>query len=362
MAPPLGTVIDPNTSLTALCFRIGEALLCRDTEQDSRVDAAACRALNVRSVLVVPIIKEGASCGILELFSPVPETFSESQVEAIRAIAERLMDIEPHPEYSQPESRNAGHNREEASIERMNPGFAHEKHSSQLRMMIATGLIAACVVGYGEKLRHFESHGTALLKTTKTAVGTPPAPVDQVQMSIVEDDVAHTEARIWGKVFALNLDLLRARASAGDPRAAYDLGEHYADGAGVKQDYHQAMSWFAKAATKGDASAQWKLGLGYLKGIGLQQDDVKAAAWFLRAANQAHIGAQVALSELYFDGRGVPQDYVRAYTWATIAAQTTSGGKEYLKAMAAQMTPEQLEDAERRVTVWWEHRAKPLPR
>jgi TPR repeat protein len=154
---------------------------------------------------------------------------------------------------------------------------------------------------------------------------------------------------------------LRTRASAGDAKAAYDLGEHYADGAGVKRDFQQAMSWFAKAAGKGQASAQWKLGLGYLKGIGVPQDDAKAAAWFLRAANQAHIGAQIALSELYFDGRGMPQDYIRAYTWATIAAQTTSGGNEYLKAMAAQMTPDQVDDAKHRVRAWWEHRVKPLP-
>ena len=72
-------------------------------------------------------------------------------------------------------------------------------------------------------------------------------------------------------------------------------------------------------------------------------------------------GAEIATSELYFDGRGVPQDYIRAYMWATIAAQTTSVGKEYLKAMAAQMTPDELNESKHRVTAWWEHRAKPLP-
>jgi hypothetical protein len=362
MAPPVGTFIDPDTGLTGLCFRTGEALLCRDTEQDSRVDAAACRELNVRSVLVVPIIKDGASCGILELFSPVPETFSESHVNAISATAERLMGIDPRPESSQPDNGNAGHNRAEPSIGRINPSFAHEKHSSQLRVMIATVLMTACVAGYAAKLRHFESHATALLKTTNTEGGTPPASIHQMQISIVEENAEHTEARIRGRFSALDLNSLLPRASAGDPRAIYDLAERYADGAGVEQNYYQAMSWFAKAANQGQASAQWKLGLGYLKGIGVPQDDAKAAAWFLRAANQAHIGAQVALSELYFNGRGVRQDYVRAYTWATIAAQTTSGGKEYLKAMAAQMTPEQLDDAERRVMVWWGHRAKPLSR
>jgi len=228
---------------------------------------------------------------------------------------------------------------------------------------MAAALVALSVIGYNGKLRNFEAdrlakNGSPRVPTRKML----PAPARQVLLSITEDDVAHTQARIRGSFSSADLDTVHARASAGDARAAYDLGERYADGAGVEQDFHQAMSWFAKAADQGEVSAQWKLALGYLKGIGVRQDDVRAAAWLLRAANHGHIGAQIALSELYFDGRGVPQDCVRAYAWATIAAQTTSGGKEYLRAMAAQMTPDELKEAKLRVRAWWEHRGEPLSR
>ena len=353
MAPPVGTFVDPDAGLYGMAFRTGEAVLCRDTEQDSRVDVPACRALGVRSLLVVPFVKGVASCGILELFSPLPESFSESHVESLAVIANRVIGISSLPDYSR-----AGYNREEVNSRHPAARFVHAKY---LRIVIAAAFIAVSVIGYIGKLRRFDFYRVASGMTTRSTGGNVlPAPAQQVQLSVVEEDMEHTEARIRGSFSGADLDSVRVRASAGDARAAYDLGERYADGAGVKQDFYQAMSWFTRAATQGEASAQWKLGLGYLKGIGVPQDDVKAAAWLLRAANQAHIAAQVALSEMYFDGLGVPQDYVHAYTWATIAAQTTSGGKEYVKAMAAQMTPEELNEAEHHVTAWWEHRAKPL--
>lgn len=355
IAPPQGTPVDPDRGLTGLCFRTGESLVCRDTEQDSRVDAEACRVLTVRSVLVVPLVKEGASCGILELLSQMPQTFTESHLRALIAIAGELTG----DQYSRGESNleREGINRYPAS------SFAREKHSPWPRTVVAAALVAASVIGYSGKLRQFETDRVAKENPPRTPTRKVVlAPAQQVLVSITQDDVAHTEARIRGSFSNADLNWVHARASAGDARAAFDLGERYADGAGVKPDFHQAMSWFAKAADKGEASAQWKLGLGYLNGIGVPQDDVKAAAWFLRAANQAHIGAQIALSELYFDGRGVPQDYVRAYTWGTIAAQTSNGGQDYLQAMAAQMTPNELHEAKHRVTAWWEHRVKPLAR
>jgi TPR repeat protein len=70
----------------------------------------------------------------------------------------------------------------------------------------------------------------------------------------------------------------------------------------------------------------------------------------------------MALSELYFNGSGVPRDYVRAYTWATIAAQTTNQENNLLDEIADQMTSEQLTEAQHRVAIWWQHRARPMPR
>jgi len=109
----------------------------------------------------------------------------------------------------------------------------------------------------------------------------------------------------------------------------------------------------------GNADTQWQLGLGSLNGIGVPQDERKAAEWFKTAANQGDIRAQSALSDLYFNGRGVPRDYVRAYTWASIAAGSRGTDNDRLKAIRSRMTAVQIDDAHRRISVWWErHKLK----
>ena len=148
IAPTAGTFVDPDAGLSGACFRTGEALLCRDTEQDSRVDASACRALSVRSVLVVPLVKQGASCGILELFSPLPDAFSKSHVEALAAVADALMRIRPRADYSRDE-----YNSEEVNSRHLTPGyFADKKHSPWPKTVIVAALIVGSVIAYSGKL------------------------------------------------------------------------------------------------------------------------------------------------------------------------------------------------------------------
>ncbi|MDO9794827.1 tetratricopeptide repeat protein, partial [Glaesserella parasuis] len=47
-------------------------------------------------------------------------------------------------------------------------------------------------------------------------------------------------------------------------------------GQGVRQNYHQALKWFQKAAEQGNAQAQFNLGAMYYKGHGVRQDKSKA--------------------------------------------------------------------------------------
>jgi hypothetical protein len=133
------------------------------------------------------------------------------------------------------------------------------------------------------------------------------------------------------------------------------MAVRYADGEGVSPNYQDAMAWFAKAATNDNEKAQWKLGLGYMNGIGVPHDEGKAVAWFKRAANGGDAPAQRALSELYMTGRGIPIDYVRAYTWANIAAGLHGNDNDQLQAIRSRMTAVQIEDANRRTSIWWEH-------
>ncbi len=66
------------------------------------------------------------------------------------------------------------------------------------------------------------------------------------------------------------------------------LGEAYADGLGVPQDYGQAVAWYRKAADQGDADAQFNLGAMYAYGRGVPQNRDQAITWYRKAGDQGH--------------------------------------------------------------------------
>jgi len=96
-APTIGTALNNNSGLSGVCLRTAELVQCDDTETDPRVNAAACRELNLRSLIVVPILFEGNLRGVLELFSSKPYGFDvrhRQHLEAVaRSIAPLLSDI-----------------------------------------------------------------------------------------------------------------------------------------------------------------------------------------------------------------------------------------------------------------------------
>ena len=108
---------------------------------------------------------------------------------------------------------------------------------------------------------------------------------------------------------------LRQAAEAGDPAAQCLLGELYATGSIVPQDYGKAVEWFRRAAAQGLADGEFALGLMYRHGRGVRQDEAEAARWYRRAAEQGHGEAQVNLGVLYEAGLGVRQDYLEAARW-----------------------------------------------
>ena len=89
-APDLGVRLD-NAGFSAECLRVGTLQRCDDTETDPRVDAAACRLLGVRSILVVPLWYWGEFMGIFEIFSPRPNAFGERDEQTLQALAYRIV-------------------------------------------------------------------------------------------------------------------------------------------------------------------------------------------------------------------------------------------------------------------------------
>ena len=101
---------------------------------------------------------------------------------------------------------------------------------------------------------------------------------------------------------------------------------------------------------QGNAKAQYGLGKCYFRGEGLQRNYSAAVVWFRRAAEQGLADAQNDLGVMYADGKGVPKDLTLAYSLAMPHGNPKS--IEFRKALAADMKPAQIADAERLVRDW----------
>ena len=117
------------------------------------------------------------------------------------------------------------------------------------------------------------------------------------------------------------LSQTRVEAEQGDAEAQYRLGCLYYRGAGVKQDYSEALAWYRKSADQGNPDAQYRLGCMYYKGTGVQKDFSEAFRWYLKSADQGNQYAQCFLGIMYCYGQGVKQDYSEALSWTRKAAE-----------------------------------------
>ena len=91
-APDLGVRLNTHSGLSGACVQTREVQRCDDTESDPRVDAAACRLLEIRSILVVPVFKEGELLGVIEIFSARPDAFGDRDIQTLQALCRRVVD------------------------------------------------------------------------------------------------------------------------------------------------------------------------------------------------------------------------------------------------------------------------------
>lgn len=74
-------------SLSGQAVREKALLRSDDTERDSRVDGASCRAIGIRSMLIAPLLEGDVAVGALKTFSPQPNTFGDLDSYALQLLA-----------------------------------------------------------------------------------------------------------------------------------------------------------------------------------------------------------------------------------------------------------------------------------
>jgi len=112
----------------------------------------------------------------------------------------------------------------------------------------------------------------------------------------------------------------RKAAEQNFPAAQYHLGELYDIGRGVPRDEAEAANWYRKAADGGNADAQYTLAGMYSLGRGVPANTEEALKWYHRASEQGDALSMYQLAERYERAKGVSQDFVEAYKWQTLAA------------------------------------------
>jgi uncharacterized protein len=122
----------------------------------------------------------------------------------------------------------------------------------------------------------------------------------------------------------------RDAAAQGDPATQYALGLKYETGAGVKQDFQEAVKWYRLAAERGNAIAQNALGSCYDYGKGVTSDPAQALKWYKASAQQGYAAAQFNLASLYYQGKGVERDYLSAAKWYRLAADQGLATAQYI--------------------------------
>jgi hypothetical protein len=94
--PPLGTHVDINSGFSGECIRTGKTLRCDDAETDSRIEAAICRHLGIRSLVAAPIRYEREVVGVLEVFSTQPFAFDEGDLAVLERLAQTVLLMVSH--------------------------------------------------------------------------------------------------------------------------------------------------------------------------------------------------------------------------------------------------------------------------
>jgi diguanylate cyclase (GGDEF)-like protein/PAS domain S-box-containing protein len=83
-------------NLSGHAMRSGRSLLCLDTENDDRVDAALSRSRGVRSIIAVPLLHGGEAVGLLLLYSDRAGAFDERDVTMMELLSVVLSSAMAH--------------------------------------------------------------------------------------------------------------------------------------------------------------------------------------------------------------------------------------------------------------------------
>lgn len=292
-APPIGARLQLGSGFSGHCIKNAVPVRCDDSELDARVDAPSCRALGIRSILAAPVRAGDKSVGLIEAFSPQPNTFTEADAKTLQRFADTVLNAANRAARSEnlpplgppPAPRFAP---SAGSVLFASPDDQDKKPTPEEKTSIG--------------ITFPRSHLYLLVCAAATimfALGWGLAPWIQSDVAPWLQSKLHTRART---------QLPTVLASSQPPKSDSNPAIETA-----------SLDQLHMLAERGDAAAQNALGLRYATGEGLILDETEAVRWFTKAAELGNVSAQSKLGSIYYSGRGVRKDPNRAYFWIVVA-------------------------------------------
>ena len=268
-SPELGARLDTYSGFSGECVRSGSTLVCDDAETDPRVDHESCHALGIRSVIACPIkTHKGEIIGILEVFSPETAAFWDNDASTLERLARIIASAISRSKGKVLPVTDSEEKQKDKVPLKADTSFENETFSAwptprgRKAILFVSGIVAV-VFGVWLVAPWISDAMTKFTApSTSQAAETKPTSADYVGMDVRD---------------------LEKIALQGNPAAQYSLGMKYASGDGAVQDYHEALSWFLKAADGGNVRAAAKIATCFWAGKGAPQDYSKAYFWGLLA-------------------------------------------------------------------------------
>ncbi|MGH9498056.1 MAG: GAF domain-containing protein [Terriglobales bacterium] len=119
-AAEAGAEVETGSGLSAQALRTREVTRCDDAESDPRVNRESCQDLGVKSVIVLPLLREESVVGLFEVLADRVSAFQECDVAALTRLAAMAVTAVEHADAAQralPEASEPPH--DESATEAM---------------------------------------------------------------------------------------------------------------------------------------------------------------------------------------------------------------------------------------------------
>ncbi|MGO9646436.1 hypothetical protein SBA1_1110010 [Candidatus Sulfotelmatobacter kueseliae] len=145
-APEVGVEIETRAGLIAESLGTRQLVRCDDADSDSRANRDRCEELGVKSVMVMPLLREQEVVGVFELVADRASAFEERDIAALTRLTEMALTAVEHaeaaqralPEIVEAERDEALPANESAAVEAAKPSEAdQELPSSTVEPLVA---------------------------------------------------------------------------------------------------------------------------------------------------------------------------------------------------------------------------------